>query len=129
MIRVAWRHRHRVARQALGSLHVAEARETVGVRRGDLVVLWLEPVRDVQMTCRVRGQVHRHVQEVTEVVVVPRRTRRRADRSPIGRDGHLVVSEERLTQPHERVGDVVSRARGHDLAQVERRLPGMPLEP
>src|SRR5690606_32332108 len=70
----------------------------------------------------------RDVEQMAEIVVVPRVARLERERAPIERHGGAVVAEQRLRERHQRVGDVVVRLGREDLPQVERRGPWILLE-
>ncbi len=129
MARVVRRGRDRLLGELSRLLEVAEARDAVRERRGDLVLEGLHPVRVAQVMLRVTRALERHVEEMAEVVVVPGVLRGDDQRPSIRRDGCAEVPEERLTQPHQRVHDVVVLSMDGDAPQMQSGLPRIGLDP
>ena len=92
-------------------------------RSGDLVLATFELVSETQMLLRRVALTEPHVEQVAEVVVVPRVARSEIDRAAVGGDRCPEVAEHRLAQTHQRIDSVVRCAGVDQLAQVQRREP------
>jgi len=127
--RVSRCSRHRLVGQLASLVEIAEAGEAVGERRRDLVLEGLHAVCVAEVMLGVPRPLERHVEKVTEVVVVPGVLGRDHQRAPIRSHRRSEVPEERLTEAHESVDDIVVLTGASDLAQVKRGLPRVRLDP
>ena len=108
MLAIVGRVVDRFGRELLGFIEPTEPRVAVRERSADLVLLRLKLVRELQVLDRQLRVADAHVDEMTEVVVVPRIAWRDLNRAAVRRARRAEVAEQRLAQAHQRVHAVVA---------------------
>ena len=85
-----------LAREGLRLVHVAGSRNAVGKRSDDLIVAGLFAIGDAEMALGSREVVQPHIQQMAEIVVIPRRPRGVFKRAAVRTRREVVVPEQRL---------------------------------
>jgi len=110
-----------------GFRELAGPRESVRIARRYVTAMGRAAVRPAEDGRGLIPPMERYIEQMSEIVGIPRIVRGAVERAPVGRHGRPVVAEEGMAERDSRPTAIVGGSAGDDTPSVKGGPPWMPL--